>query len=196
MSHYFENDDSIKNESNNFFKIIKNTKIVFETSGGIFSKRKVDVGTEVLLTYLPNLDNIKECIDCGCGYGVISIFLKKFYPNMKITAIDINKRALDFARKNAFKNSVDIIFKESNFFNGIDKKFNLIISNPPIRIGKEKLFSFYKDSKNHLTDDGVCLFVIAKDKGANSSFEYLKTIYKDVAILKKKKGYFIIMAKN
>ena len=196
MSHYFENDESLKNDNNSFFKIINNVKAIFETTSGVFSKKKVDAGTEVLLEYLPNLENIKTCIDCGSGYGVISVFLKKFYPSIKITGVDINKRALALARKNATLNNVNINFLESDFFSKVDGKFDLIISNPPIRIGKEKLFLFYKDSKDYLTNNGICLFVVAKDKGANSSIEYLKTIYKDVSVLKKKKGYFIIMSKN
>ena len=196
MSHYFENDESLKNDSNSFFKIINNVKAIFETTSGVFSKKKVDAGTEVLLEYLPNLENIKTCIDCGSGYGVISVFLKKFYPSIKITGVDINKRALALARKNASLNNLKIDFLESDFFSKVDKKFDLIISNPPIIIGKEKLFLFYKDGKDYLTDNGICLFVVAKDKGANSSIEYLKTIYKDVSVLKKKKGYFIIMSKN
>ena len=70
--------------------------------------------------------------------------------------------------------------------------FDFIVFNPPISIGKEKIYSLYKDSNEHLNEKGKLYLVIRKDKGAHSHMEYLKTLFDSVEIIDKEKGYFVI----
>lgn len=195
MSHYFTNEKNLKPEKNCFMVKIKEQELSFITGAGIFSKKRLDLGTRLLLESFSD-NNYKTVLEVGTGWGPISIYLKKEYPAYLIDAIDINLNALKYASDNAKINKVKINFFESDFFKNVKNKYDLIISNPPIRIGKEKLYDFYLKSKKYLTSNGELLIVVAKDKGALSTIKYLNTIFKDVKKIIKKKGYVVIKAKN
>lgn len=194
MSHYFTNDDNLKDEQFEFEEIINGIKLSFKTGAGVFSKKRLDLGSKLLLESFD--ESAKSVLEIGVGYGPISIYLKKMYPNFNITGVDVNRNALEYARENAVRNKVKINFLESDFFTNVKTKFDLIVSNPPIRIGKEKLYDFYKKSIDYLNDNGVLLIVVAKDKGALSTITYLETIFPIVEKVLKKKGYVVIRAKK
>lgn len=71
-------------------------------------------------------------IDLGTGSGCISIVLKKELEHLNISALDISKKALTVAKKNAKQNKADITFIHDNIykFNPINK-YDILISNPP-----------------------------------------------------------------
>lgn len=91
-----------------------------------------------------------DIIDIGTGSGCIPIALKKIFPNSNITAIDISKPALDVAIKNAQKNNVEINFIQSNLFESVNKKFNVIISNPPYIKENEEIMDIVKNNEPHI----------------------------------------------
>ena len=72
-------------------------------------------------------------LDIGCGSGCISISLAKVLPNTKVTAIDISKKAIELAKRNAVENNVQIHFIEQNILetNSLTEKYDIIVSNPP-----------------------------------------------------------------
>lgn len=70
-------------------------------------------------------------LDLCTGSGCISISLKKKHSHLKVVATDISYKALDQAKFNAQKNNVDICFIQSDFFESINERFDLIVSNPP-----------------------------------------------------------------
>ena len=191
MSQYFENDKNLKSEMKEKTVIINNTNFVFMTDNGVFSKKGLDFGTRVLLENLP--DNITgDVLDIGCGYGPIGIYLKKKY-NVNVDMIDVNERSLKLAIKNASLNRVSANIFYSDAFSNIDKKYNYVITNPPIRVGKEKLYEILFGSMEHLSKNGKLYFVINKDQGAKSVLRDLNEKYK-AEIIKKDKGFYIICA--
>ena len=138
MSHYFENDKKVQSEERKTKAIIKNKSFTFITDNGVFSKKGLDFGTRTLLEALP--DYIQgDVLDIGFGYGPIGIYLKSTYE-VSVDMIDINLRSLKLATKNAKLNNVNVSIFESDAFNNVDKKYDYIITNPPIRVGKEKLY--------------------------------------------------------
>ena len=135
MSHYFTN-DYVKSEEKEINIIVKNTKLTLLTDNGIFSKHGLDFGTRTLLESL-NLSELKgDILDFGCGYGPIGIYLKKT-TNANIDMLDINKRALNLARKNAKKNEVNVNIFESDLYQNVTKKYDYIIC-VPMYIKKKK----------------------------------------------------------
>ena len=84
---------------------------------------------------------------------------------------------------------------ESNVYDNIDGKYDLIVTNPPIRAGKKQVYKILDEASNHLKDDGELWFVIRKEQGAKSTIEHLKERYQ-VNIMERSKGFFIIMAKK
>ena len=106
---------------------------------------------------------------------------------------DINNRALDLTMRNCKKNDIsnyEVI--ESNCFEKITDKFDNIVTNPPIRAGKETLYNMYKDCKEHLNGGGALYLVINKKHGAPSTIAYLSTIFDNVEVLDKKAGFNVI----
>jgi release factor glutamine methyltransferase len=72
-----------------------------------------------------------EVLDIGTGSGAIALALKHNRSEWQVTAADISKDALNVAQKNATTNQLDISLVESNLFENINQKFDLIVSNPP-----------------------------------------------------------------
>lgn len=194
MAHYFENDENLKSHEIEKKVYIKNHSFSFYTDYGVFSKGGLDFGTRTLLENL-DLTNIHgEVLDFGCGYGPICIFIAKM-TDASVDAIDINQRSLKLASKNAVLNGVDVSFQLSNQYEKIDKKYDFIITNPPIRVGKKILYEILFNAKKFLKPKGELWLVIHKDQGAKTVIRDLKNSY-DVNIIVKNKGFFIIKAVN
>ncbi len=193
MSHYFTN-DYVKSEEKEINIIVKNTKLTLLTDNGVFSKHGLDFGTRTLLESL-NLSELKgDILDFGCGYGPIGIYLKKT-TNANIDMLDINKRALNLARKNAKKNEVNVNIFESDLYQNVTKKYDYIITNPPVRVGKQILYQILFEAAKYLKENGKLIFVINKNQGAKSVARDLSEKY-EVEIITKNKGFYIISAKK
>lgn len=191
MSHYFTNDE-VKSEEKQINVIINDTKLKFITDNGIFSKKGLDFGTRTLLE---NIKNIKgNILDFGCGYGPIGIFLKKTF-DVNVDMIDINKRALSLALKNAKINNAEVNIFESNIYENISKKYDAIVTNPPVRVGKKILYDILFEAKKYLNENGKLWLVINKNQGAKSLVKDLGKVY-DVTIVTKNKGFYIICCEN
>lgn len=193
MSHYFTN-DKVKSEEKEITVKIKNTKLDLIVDNGVFSKKGLDFGTRSLLESL-DIEEIKgNILDLGCGYGPIGIYLA-LNTKANIEMVDVNLRALSLAQKNAKLNKVKVDIYESDAFSNINQKYDYIITNPPIRVGKEKLYEILYESLKHLKEKGKLIFVINKNQGAKSTIKNLNEKY-EIKIINKNKGFYIIEAKN
>ncbi len=189
MSHYFTN-DNLKSRERNLKVIINNQEYTFISDNGVFSKNYLDFGTRTLLENL-DLNTIKgKVLDFGCGYGPIGIFIKK-NTNSQVDMIDINKRSLTLAKENAKLNQVDVNIFESDVYSNVKEKYDFIITNPPIRVGKEILYRILFEATNYLKNNGQLWLVINKDQGAKSLVKDLGQIYK-TEVINKNKGFFVI----
>ena len=101
-------------------------------------------------------------LDFGCGYGPIGIYIAK-NTNANVDMIDINERALKLSKDNAKINKVDVNIFESDIYTNITKKYDYIITNPPIRVGKKILYKILIGAKDYLKKEGHLIFVINKD---------------------------------
>ena len=190
MAHYFENDENLSSNEKITVSKINNQEFKFITDNGVFSKKGLDFGTRTLLESL-NLENIfGNVLDFGCGYGPIGIYVSK-NTKANVHMIDINRRSLELARKNVSINHVNAKIYESDIYSNVNEKFDYIITNPPIRVGKKILYQILFDAKKYLNPSGHLICVINKDQGAKSTIKDLKEIAK-IDILNKKSGFFVI----
>ena len=195
MVHYFsENNDNIKSNPQLIAFSVNNVPLKFKTDDGVFSKSHFDRGTEILLKYLVVNESFKTALDLGCGYGVIGIYLKKVY-NLDVDMVDINKRAINLTKENIELNMVEASAFLSNGFENVETKYDLIITNPPIRAGKKVIYRFFEDAIKHLNNNGEFYTVINKKHGAQSALLKLGTIFSNVEIVNKKKGFHVIKCK-
>lgn len=194
MGHYFTNDEELKSKEMTHQVMIRNIDLSFITDHGVFSKKGLDFGTRTLLESIP-MDTIHgKVLDFGCGYGPIGIFLKKYNQDLDIHMIDINKRSLNLALKNAILNDVVVNIYESDMYQNVSETFDYIVTNPPIRVGKKILYEILKTAKEHLNIGGKIYFVIHKDQGAKSVMRDMEEKY-EVSLVAKNKGFYVICLK-
>ena len=191
MNQYFENNKTLKSEINKITAKVKDTEFIFYTDNGVFNKKGLDYGTKLLLENI-DFENKKSFLDVGCGCGPIGLYIALQNKGYTVDMIDINERAIHLCNMSIKENNLDNIsvFK-SDVYENINKKYDLILTNPPIHAGKKKVYEIIEKAKEYLNNNGEILIVIRKDQGAKSLMNDFKEIY-DFEIIKKDKGFFII----
>lgn len=195
MEHYFTNNDNLKSELRTITYKYDLYDFSFVSDNGVFSKNKIDLGSISLVeSILKHKSVYHNMLDVGCGYGFIGITLSKVL-NIPATMVDINKRALHLCEMNIKTNKVDAEVFISSIYENVTEKYDLIVTNPPIRTGKNTVLSFLIDAKKHLSENGELWFVIRKDQGAKSIAKSINEIY-DLSLVEKNKGFYVFKAKN
>ncbi len=194
--HYYEeNQDGLHSNPTSFEFHFENESFKFHTDDGVFSKKYIDYGSFVMLsTFLPNTINA-PILDMGAGYGAIGIVLSRLYDKPVLMA-EINERAVGLIQKNIQENKVTAEALHSNLYSAIAEKevFSSIVTNPPIRAGKQVVFAIYEGAYQHLLAGGELWVVIQKKQGAPSSKEYIEKLFGNCEIVKRDKGYYILRA--
>ena len=131
----------------------------------------------------------------NCQFSLFVEYMNLLRIDSKFDMVDVNNRAIHLANMNIKNNKVDAKAFYSDALSSIDKNYDLIVTNPPIRAGKVVVEKILLDSLKHLNDDGELWFVIRKDQGAKSIINLLKPNY-DVNLVEKCKGFYVIKAKN
>ena len=165
-------------------------KMTFLTDAGVFSKKMIDFGSQLLLKCL-EVNQGETVLDVGCGYGPLGLSLAKAY-GVQATMVDINNRALDLARQNAERNKVEATIFQSNIYEQVEGHFDHVISNPPIRAGKQVVHEIIEKSKDFLEIGGDLTIVIQKKQGAPSAKSKMEDVFGNCEIVKKDKGYYIL----
>jgi 16S rRNA (guanine1207-N2)-methyltransferase len=196
MTHYFINDPNLKHNRKQIVFRFLGVDFVFESDAGVFSKNHVDPGTARMLQHIVDAQVHASFLDFGCGYGVVGCVIKAMFPQSNVVASDVNQRAIELTQKNATLNKVAITTILSDGFDSIDQSFETIGFNPPIKVGKVKMYDLMAQCHQHLTDDGILWLVIRKDQGAKSAMNYLVTLFKSVEVKEKYKGFWILSCKR
>ena len=193
MAHYFTNEENLKSEIEKVIVEINGIPFYFYTDNGVFSKGELDFGTELLLKNFKYDDpNNKTLLDIGCGCGPIGIYAS--HLGFTVDMSDVNKRAIHLSKMSLKEQGLNANVFESDAYKNITNKYDYIVSNPPIRAGKEKLYEIVMNAKEHLKDGGSLWIVVRKQQGAESMVRDMKNVYKTVEVVAKKKGFFIIKA--
>jgi 16S rRNA (guanine1207-N2)-methyltransferase len=199
MSHYFK--DIEHSEEDYFFveSYINGKKYKFQSCNNIFSKNEVDYGTNLLIkTVIKNFDDLgQKVLDLGCGYGAIGISLADYYKYTHFVMSDVTKTATRLAKHNLYLNSVENAeVVNSNLFEKINSTFDFIITNPPIKVGKQVLLSLIEGSLNKLDNEGRLILVIKKKHGKDSIKKHMETVFGNCDILERDKGYYILSSQK
>ena len=195
MNQYFENNDNLKSKINKIDTKVKNTSFSFYTDNGVFNKKGLDYGTKFLLENM-DISNKKSFLDMGCGCGPVGIYLALQNAKYTVDMVDVNERAIHLSKMAIKLNNLENInIYISDAYNNIDKKYDCIITNPPIHAGKKKVYEIIGGAKDHLSANGELWIVIRKDQGAKSLINDFKDIY-DIEVKCKDKGFFVLCAKN
>ena len=188
MKQYFVENPSLPNTPRILSLDFDNMSFTFSTHAGLFSPKKIDTASLLLLTHMPPLSG--SLLDMGCGYGLIGIVLGK-KNSVTLTLCDVNRLALACAVKNAAQNKVTATAIHSDGFAEITDTFDHIVMNPPIHAGKAVMYRLYTDAHSHLNKDGSLYIVIQTKHGAPSTQTMLTDLFESCEVLYKKKGYHI-----
>lgn len=143
------------------------------TAPGIFSPDHIDKGTRILLDHVPSPPPSGTFLDLGCGWGPLALTLGLMAPQATVWAVDVNERALDLTRTNAANLGLDRIHAVSPDEVPTGKTFDLIWSNPPIRVGKKTLHALMHTWMPRLAPGGTAYLVVQKNLGSDSLHRWL-----------------------
>ena len=196
MSHYFKEDPNLASNIKTITYEVNGVSMQLFTDNGVFSKNKVDEGSLAFLKVILPLNLGNNILDLGCGYGTIGLTLAVVKKEARVTLADINSRALALCRRNAELNNVSqrVTILQSDIYTKIEGKYDSIVINPPIRAGKSVTYKMYEEAKQYLIDGGSLLIVIRKAQGAESAAKYIESIFGNVKLLDRHKGYHIYQA--
>lgn len=199
MNHYYSAKPTSKSDRQKIKTRVGGYDFTLMTDSGVFSKNKVDIGSEVLVEAAQTSDfPTGKLLDVGCGYGIIGLSLAKIFPERQIEMVDVNERALELAKDNALLNEIENVkIYQSNIFSNVEEeRFAGILSNPPIRAGKKVVHQILEEAYAHLVDGGKLQIVIQKKQGAPSARKKMEEIFGNVERISLEKGYWILQSEK
>ncbi|KMK74916.1 class I SAM-dependent methyltransferase [Alkalihalobacillus pseudalcaliphilus] len=196
--HYYSKQPQIESDVRKWNTELAGLSFSFTTDRGVFSKGEVDFGSRFLIEEMIVPSTVGPILDVGCGYGPIGLTLARKNSERDVTMVDVNERALLLSQINAEENGVNNVkVYQSNGFEKVkENNFALIVTNPPIRAGKKVVHDILEQAYEHLKPLGELWVVIQKKQGAPSAIEKLNEVFGQSEVYKKKKGYYLIVAKK
>ena len=195
--HYYSEKPTVESDEKRWSYILLGERFQFITDRGVFSKGEVDFGSRLLIENFREASIEGAILDVGCGYGPIGLALAKRYSQRLVWMTDINERAVGLAKQNAALNQLDnVVIKQGSLLSHIHESFASIVTNPPIRAGKKVVHQIFEEAHEHLLSGGELWVVIQKKQGAPSALEKIESLFSEVEVVEKKKGYYIIKAKK
>lgn len=195
MEHYFTKEPTSDLKIFKLKTILRNKEIEFFTGTGLFSYKQLDKGTQLLINKALIREHWK-LLDLGCGYGIIGVSLKKFYPSLDVTFSDINKRALELTKKNLEYHHLQAHLIQSDGFEKIHQNFDTILLNPPQTAGKKLCFKLIEDSSPRLEKKGYFQLVARHQKGGRELSKKMFEVFGNVKETAKGAGYRIYISQK
>ncbi|NLY63298.1 MAG: class I SAM-dependent methyltransferase [Erysipelothrix sp.] len=190
LNHYYKDDQKVLSNRKEIAFRFLDFEYKFETADNVFSKDHVDEGTKLLIETALDSGINSEVLDYGCGYGVVGIILSKLgYDTL---GLDVTDRALELSAINNQKNNTAFKAYKVDDLNIYKDRFKTILLNPPIRAGKVVIYEMFDNCQKMLASGGQLYVVIRKQHGAASAIKHLQTLFTNVEVIKKSKGFYII----
>ncbi|KAF6566996.1 class I SAM-dependent methyltransferase [Paenibacillus polymyxa] len=195
--HYYSKRPETAHERRSLETVLRGRSYRFVSDSGVFSKQGIDYGSRVLIEAM-QLPAQASVLDVGCGYGPIGLAAAALVSEGHVTMVDINERAVQLAIENAERNGVkNVTVKQSDLFAEVkNERFDVILTNPPIRAGKETVHTIFELAYEHLNEGGTLWVVIQKKQGAPSASAKIESLFGHVEEVTKDKGYRILKAKK
>ena len=196
MKHYFIASEHKESDYFTFSQNVMGQSFTFRSCPDVFSKDELDYGSLVLIKSIIAHRELfaGDVMDMCCGYGTIAVILSKFI-DCNYFLSDVNATAVELAKNNININNCAIDYNNiylGNMFDDVDRLFDHIVSNPPIKAGKQTLLNFVDGAYSHLKDNGSLTLVIKKNLGQESLRKYMINLFGNCDIWQRDKGYYIM----
>jgi 16S rRNA (guanine1207-N2)-methyltransferase len=194
MAHYYSENQESKFVLKKIKASLRGRDFEFFTAPGIFSGKKVDSATELLINNAVVQDGWR-ILDLGCGYGPVGVSLRKLF-DIKVVMTDINKRAVQLSKMNLKLNKIEAEVFGGNLFENITGKFSTILLNPPMAAGRKLCFEMIEKSTGFLEDGGLLQIVARHNKGGKMLEEKMKEVFGNVKETARREGFRVYVSEN
>ena len=197
VEHYFAANPKSRPRYSLVRTYLRGRPFEFLTASGVFSKRRIDPGTRLLIEsmLLPK----KGCaLDIGCGYGAVGVGAAAFNPSLYVILVDVNARAVWLARQNVEKNMVSNaeVRRGSLYAPVEDLTFDCILSNPPVSAGMETVRTMIAEAPRHMVCGGVFQMVLKSKIGGKRLRMVFEEAFGNVEILARESGYRVLLSRR
>ncbi len=195
-AHYFNEDPEVPSARKRIDVSLPDGSFSIETDTGVFSHGRVDSGTKVLLMEAPALPTSGHVLDLGCGAGPIAMTMARRSPESSVWAVDVNERARQLTRDNASALGLTNVTVVSPDEVPDDVIFDVIWSNPPIKVGKQELHDLLNRWLARLAPDGYAVLVVNKNLGSDSLAKWLTELGWTVKRISSRQGFRVLTVKR
>jgi 16S rRNA (guanine1207-N2)-methyltransferase len=171
--HYFDHEPSAAHRDRSVHVILPDLHLELATDAGVFSPKRLDAGTRVLLDTAPLPPPAGDLLDLGSGYGPLALALAARSPGARIWAVDVNPRALALTAANAERAGLSNVTCALPDDSALPGRFDLIWSNPPVRIGKDALHELLARWLERLSGGSAAYLVVQRNLGSDSLQRWL-----------------------
>ena len=190
--HYFDSAPGSASRPSTADLVLPDLHLRLHTDRGVFSPDKIDLGTRILLENVPAPPEHGRLLDVGCGYGPIALTMAHRAPTSQVLGVDVNARAVALARRNAAEHGLErarfaVVTPEGGLAleqgqgtttwptaTDLSGPFDVIWSNPPIRVGKSVLHTLLLTWLGRLSPQGVAHLVVQRHLGSDSLQKWLE----------------------
>ena len=195
-AHYFNEDPEVPSARKRIDVSLPDGSFSIETDTGVFSHGRVDSGTKVLLMEAPVLPASGNVLDLGCGAGPIAMTMARRSPESSVWAVDVNERARQLTRDNASALGLTNVTVASPDEVPDSVIFDVIWSNPPIKVGKQELHDLLNRWLARLSPDGYAVLVVNKNLGSDSLAKWLTELGWTVKRISSRQGFRVLTVKR
>lgn len=197
LNHYFAEHPKSKIRLGIIHTHLRGIHFEFLTASGVFSKKRVDLGTRLLIESMV-LPQEGYVLDIGCGYGAVGIAAATFDPNLRVIMVDVNERAVRLARQNAEKNYVsNVEVRRGYLYEPVtDLVFSCVLSNPPVSAGMETVKAIISEAPEHMASKALFQMVVKSKIGGKRLLMVFEEAFGNIEVLARKSGYRVLISKK
>ncbi|MGB9741222.1 MAG: class I SAM-dependent methyltransferase [Candidatus Bathyarchaeia archaeon] len=197
FSHYFTPEQKAKLKFGLIHIYLRGKSFKFLTASGVFSKKRVDLGTRLLVESMILPEN-GYVLDVGCGYGVVGIAAASLNPKLHVIMVDVNDRAVWLTRQNIEANNVyNAIVKRGYLYEPVKElKFNCILSNPPVSAGMKTVKAIVSEAPEHMTKKATFQMVLRSKVCGKRIHNIFQEAFGNFAVHARKSGYRVLIAEK
>jgi 16S rRNA (guanine1207-N2)-methyltransferase len=172
-SQYFAEQPAAGHRPGTVHVVLPDTHLALATDSGVFSAGRLDPGTRLLLETAPAPPADGDLLDLGCGYGPLALVMAGRAPAARVWAVDVNRRALELCELNAAQAGLTSVRCLQADDPGLPPSYQLIWSNPPIRVGKRALHELLTTWLGRLVPGAAAYLVVQRNLGSDSLQRWL-----------------------
>jgi len=197
VDHYFSQHPSSKPRFGLIRASLRGRSFEFCSASGVFSKKRVDLGTRLLIDRMVLPEN-GSLLDLGCGYGAVGVVAAALNPHLRVFMVDVNKRAIRLARENAQRNgTTNLEFRSGFLYEPVNEmQFDVILSNPPMSAGMKTVLRIIDQAPLHLVANGIFEIVVRSKMGGKRLANVMRETFGNAETLARRSGYRILMSKK